>query len=91
MRRLYGQRRTVMLEVLHERLAGKFTISGEAAGIFMLIRFRSKAIPERAKQRNVLMASTRRFYISNPPMNEFILRFAGIGEGAIREGIERLA
>jgi GntR family transcriptional regulator/MocR family aminotransferase len=91
MRRLYARRRQTLIDALDRHLPGQATISGESAGVFLLVRFASAAVPACATRRGVLMASTGRFYASNPPPHEFILRFARIDERSMREGIARLA
>jgi hypothetical protein len=53
--------------------------------------FASRRPPFLRARHGVLMASTGRFYASNPPPHEFILRFAGIDERPMRDGIARLA
>jgi GntR family transcriptional regulator/MocR family aminotransferase len=90
MRRLYAQRRATLVEALDEHLGNQVTISGDSAGTFLLVRFRSGTIPAAAKQRGVRLASTERYYLSGTPPHEYILRFSGIAERTIREGIRRL-
>ena len=71
-------------------LSGQVTISRDAAGTFLLVRFTSGVIPTAAAQRGVRLASTERYYLSRAPSHEYILRFSGIGDRTIREGIRRL-
>jgi GntR family transcriptional regulator/MocR family aminotransferase len=91
MRRLYARRREVLVEELQRHFGDQVAISGDAAGMYVLVRFMSAAIPSRAGKRGVVLASTGRYYLGGAPAHEYILRFSGITERAIREGVRRLA
>lgn len=91
MRRLYGRRREVMHEALARHFGDHVTISGEAAGTYLVVRFACGVGSEGRSDRGVTLASTARYYVSGAAPHEYILRFSGISERAIREGIRRLA
>ena len=54
------------------------------------VRFRSSGVSARASRHNVHLGTTRPYYVSNAPENEYIIRFSAVGERTIREGIKRL-
>ena len=91
MRRLYKARRTVLAESLERYLGKHATIYGDAAGMHLLVGFRSPEIAARSRRNRVRIASAAEFYVSAAPPNEFVLGFSAIGERTIREGVKRLA
>jgi GntR family transcriptional regulator/MocR family aminotransferase len=91
MRRVYKARRTVLVDSLARYLGKQATIDGGAAGMHLLVRFRSPDIGARAARNRVRIASAAEFYMSAAPANAFVLGFSAIGERTIREGVKRLA
>ncbi|HVF17688.1 MAG TPA: aminotransferase class I/II-fold pyridoxal phosphate-dependent enzyme, partial [Steroidobacteraceae bacterium] len=90
MRRLYGQRRQVLVDALHERFGDQIELLGDAAGMHVAVRFADADIAERAIRNKVQMLSTREYYLGKARRDEFILGFSALNERTIREGVRRL-
>jgi GntR family transcriptional regulator / MocR family aminotransferase len=90
MRRLYSTRRSVLVDSLARHLGKRATIYGDAAGMHLLVRFRSHEIAAHSGRNRVRIASAAEFYVSDAPPNEYVLGFSAIGERTIREGVKRL-
>ena len=90
MRRLYKRRRDVLMEALERHCGDEVEVLGDAAGMHLVVRFTSGAVAARAARNHVHLASTRPYYVSGAPANEYIIRFSAVRERAIREGIKRL-
>jgi GntR family transcriptional regulator/MocR family aminotransferase len=91
MRRLYGDRRQALVAAVATHFGDSARVSGDPAGMHVLVRFDDPGIAERATANKVLLLKTSDYYLARPPQNEFILGFSGLGEKAIREGIARLS
>ena len=92
MRRLYKERRDVMLEALSRSFGDAVAVRGDAAGLHMTVRFRRiDDVRARAARSGVHLAGTSPYYASHPVPAECILGFAAIGPRTIREGIRRIA
>jgi GntR family transcriptional regulator/MocR family aminotransferase len=91
MRRLYKRRREALIDALEGHFGAKAQVTGDAAGLHVVVRFRSGAIAARARRQGVQLASTAPYYMAGTPDHEYILRFSSLGERAIREGVRRLA
>jgi len=92
MRRVYGERRSALVESLVRYLGDRVQIRGDAAGMHVLVRFPGglERIAEKAAAARVQLISSRGCYLTDPARDEFILGFSSIGERTIREGIRRL-
>ena len=90
MRRLYKRRRDVLMEALGRHFGDQAEVLGDAAGMHVVVRFRSNDVRAGASRNNVHLASTRPYYVSGAPGNEYLIRFSAVRERAIREGIKRL-
>jgi GntR family transcriptional regulator/MocR family aminotransferase len=90
MRRVYKRRRDVLMEALDRYFGEEVEVLGDAAGMHLVVRFKSSTVSARAGRNNVHLASTRPYYVSGAPANEYIIRFSAVRERAIREGIKRL-
>jgi GntR family transcriptional regulator/MocR family aminotransferase len=91
MRRLYKRRREVLVDALARHFRAGATVLGDAAGMHLVVRFDDPRIEALARRRGVELASTARYYMSDPPVGEFLIRFSSLSERAIREAIRRLA
>jgi GntR family transcriptional regulator/MocR family aminotransferase len=91
MRRLYGDRRQVLVESLQRHFADRINILGEAAGMHLALRTTDAGFADRARRSKVQIVSTRHYYLSKPRKDEFLLGFSSLSERSIREGIRRLA
>ena len=91
MRRLYGRRRLTLTTALARYLGDEVTVLSDAAGMFLMVRFASSRAAEQARRQGVNLTSTERFYLGPAPAHEYLLRFSGVGERTLREGIRRLA
>ena len=69
MRRLYKQRR-VLMEALGRHFGDQAEVLGDAAGMHVVVRFRSNAVSAAVSRNNVHLASTRPYYVSGAPGNE---------------------
>jgi GntR family transcriptional regulator/MocR family aminotransferase len=90
MRRVYKRRRDVLMEALDRYFGEEVEVLGDAAGMHLVVRFKSSTVSARAGRNHVHLASTRPYYVSGAPANEYIIRFSAVRERAIREGIKRL-
>lgn len=91
MRRVYKARREALLDALHRHFDTRAIVLGGAAGMHVVVRLDAGDVAGRAARRGVRLLSTRGYYAGAAPANEFILRFAGLGEKALREAVKRLA
>jgi GntR family transcriptional regulator/MocR family aminotransferase len=92
MRRIYGQRRHVLVESLERYFGDRVQVRGDAAGMHVLARFQDGEImAQRAASARVQLTSSEGYYLTEAPRGEFVLGFSSIGERSIREGIKRLA
>lgn len=91
MRRLYGQRREVLVDALRHHFGEAVEILGDPAGMHVLVRFADDGIAERARRNKVQLVGSGAYYLTRPPRNEFALGFSALGERTIREGVRRLA
>ncbi|MGA2877781.1 MAG: PLP-dependent aminotransferase family protein [Bryobacteraceae bacterium] len=96
MRRIYGERRNVLVESLERHFGDRVHIRGDAAGMHVLASFEAgdlhdQTIAERAAAAKVQLVSSAAYYLTAAPRGEFVLGFSSIGERSIREGIRRLA
>lgn len=91
MRRLYGQRRAVLVEALQRHFGERARVLGEATGMYLTARIADSTLAKRAAQAKVQLVSTRDYYLKNPRSDEFIFGFSALSERSIREGIRRLA
>jgi GntR family transcriptional regulator / MocR family aminotransferase len=95
MRSHYDRRRQVLVQALQEHFGPQVTILGEKAGIHVMVRFsldRSGAeIMARSLQAGVGIVPASPCYLTDGGEREFILGYGELEEGAIVEGIQRLA
>jgi GntR family transcriptional regulator/MocR family aminotransferase len=91
MRRLYGRRREVLTRALADVLGDEVSISCDGVGMFVVVRFSSERVAAQARKQGVRLTSTARYYLGDPPPHEYVLRFSGVGERTLREGVRRLA
>jgi GntR family transcriptional regulator/MocR family aminotransferase len=91
MRRLYGDRREVLVGALRRHFGDGVHIFGEAAGMHLMAAFDDPRVAERAERNRVQLLSAAGYYLTKPPGNEYIFGFSAVGERTIREGIRRLA
>jgi GntR family transcriptional regulator / MocR family aminotransferase len=91
MRRLYGQRRDVLVASLTAAFGDRCDILGDAAGMHLAVRTSEAALAERAARQKVQIVSTRDYYLRKPRRDEFLFGFSALSERSIREGIRRLA
>jgi len=91
MRRVYKRRREALLGALDRHFGRRAAVLGDAAGMHVVVRFDVPDMDGRAVRRGVELLSTREYYAGEPPANEFILRFSGLSERALREAVRRLA
>jgi GntR family transcriptional regulator/MocR family aminotransferase len=91
MRRLYGQRRAVLVEALTGAFGARCDILGDAAGMHLAMRTNDVALAERAARGRVQIVDTRDYYLRKPRRDEFVFGFSALSERSIREGVRRLA
>jgi GntR family transcriptional regulator/MocR family aminotransferase len=95
MRTLYDNRRQTLTRALETNFGDQATILGENAGMHLMIRLRSKLsddeVERRARLAGIGVVSARLYYLGEARRDEFVLGYAGLSEGRIREGIRRLA
>lgn len=96
MKRLYEQKRKVIIKELKKNLGKRVTIFGDNAGIHVLVRIESRLndaqIVERCWKLGVGVSSTRKLYLSEPQHSgEFMLNYGSLTEEEIESGIAVLA
>jgi GntR family transcriptional regulator/MocR family aminotransferase len=91
MRRLYGQRREVLVDSLARHFGPRAAVLGDPAGMHVLVRFADDSIAERAARNKVQITNAGAYYLGKAPRGEFVLGFSAMGERSIREGVRRLA
>jgi GntR family transcriptional regulator/MocR family aminotransferase len=91
MRRMYGERRRVLVDTLAAAFGERCEILGDAAGMHLALRMNDAAFAQRAARRKVQVVSTRDYYLRKPRRDEFVFGFSALSERSIREGIRRLA
>lgn len=97
LRQVYAERRMVLLKALAHYFGDRVGVSGESAGLHIMIRFNTgfstEEIVAKAAKAGVGLTSTERFYFSPAiaPNAEFILGYGNLAESQIEEGIRRLS
>jgi len=91
MRRVYGSRRAALVEALERHFGDRVRISGDAAGMHVLVKFEDRDIAAKAALAKVQLNSSEFCYLTEPPEGEYIIGFSSVSERAIREAIRRLA
>ncbi len=94
MRRLYQQRRDILLDELGRRLAAWCRPFGTAAGLQLTVRLprgRERELTRAAARAGVETPGLRGLYLSRPPLDGWILGFSALSEDAIVAGVRRLA
>jgi len=91
MRRVYKARREALIEALDRAFGRRLTVLGDAAGMHVVVRIDAPDLGRRAERNGVLLGTTRAYYTTEPPEDEYILRFAGLSERALREAVRRIA
>lgn len=94
MRSLYEKKRRLVVEMLEGLFEHRVKISGDNAGINILVRIESdlsdRELMERAAGAGVGITSTAQLYLSQAPRGEFLLNYGGIEESDLIEGLTRL-
>ncbi|MFJ5774447.1 PLP-dependent aminotransferase family protein [Streptomyces sp. NPDC093094] len=98
MTRLYRQRRRRLLEALYEHFGAEVRISGEAAGLHVLVTFTgARGVPEErivelAAGRGVRVYPASGYFILDPPAEPtFLVGYAALTTARITEGVALLA
>ena len=93
MRVLYRTRRAALLTALDRHLHGAFEISGESAGMHLVVRLPivdTRRFVERVHSAGVALMSTEAHHLGDPVPGEFIFGFAEHDEATIDEAIARV-
>lgn len=91
MRRLYGQRRSVLVAALAEHFGDAARVLGDAGGMHVMVRFADPEVGERARRHKVQLIDAAAYHLEGAPRGAYVLGYAALGERAIREGVRRLA
>ena len=95
LRRVYGRRRTALVEALERHMPGLLAYSPVAAGLHVMT-----ALPPGSEEGRVVRAAAERgvrvypgapFYLEQPSPPAILLGFSGLDEDNIDEGVRRLA
>ena len=92
-----AKRRTALLEAIDEHLPGRGRVTGANAGLHVVLWLDeepAEAVPSicaAAARRDVGVYSAGSFYLDPPAQACLLLGYGALDEGAIREGIGRLA
>lgn len=97
MSRLYRQRRTRLLEALYEHFGTEVRVSGEAAGLHVLVTFTgARGVPEReivdrAAAHGVRIYPASGYFVLDPPPEPtFLVGYAALTTARITEGVALL-
>ena len=94
MRLLYRERRSALVESLHEELGVPVDVAGEQAGLHLSItlppRFRDHEIAERAARQKLWLAPLSSSYLERPSPQGFILGFSNISADEMPRAVRRL-
>ena len=91
MRRIYKRRRDALAEALEHQLGDRAMLVGDTAGLHAVVQIAGPDLAARAGQGGVSFETTRACYAGPAPVNEILVRFAGVSERMLREGVRRLA
>lgn len=98
MTRLYRQRRSRLLEALYEHFGAEVRISGEAAGLHVLVTLlgagevSEEEIVRRAAARGVRIYRASGYFVQDPPAEPtFLMGYAALPAARITEGVALLA
>jgi DNA-binding transcriptional MocR family regulator len=81
------------LAALERHIGGQFEISGESAGMHLVVRLpvvETQRFVERARAAGVVLMSTIPHHLREPVPGEFIFGFADHDEATIDEAVARL-
>jgi hypothetical protein len=67
MRRLYGQRREVLVDSLARNFGERATVFGDPAGMHVLVRFADEGIAERSARNKVQITNAGAYYLGKAP------------------------
>jgi GntR family transcriptional regulator / MocR family aminotransferase len=95
MRSHYNRCRQALVQALKSHFGDRVTILGEQAGIHIMVRFATQLedaeIYEKAASVGVGLISARPHYLQGGGEHEFVLGYGELDEGAIVDGVARLA
>lgn len=95
LRRLYGEKRAILVEELQGHLAGRVSFSPLPAGLHILVYLEAGVDEDRVVQeaavRGVRVYSGAPFHIESDPPASILLGYSGLRDEAIREGVRRLS
>ena len=95
LRRLYGERRAVLVAALEERLGGRIKVSTVAAGLHVMLFLEPHVDEARlvvaAAERGVRVNPGAPYHLERPAPPSLLLGFSGLDADAIAEGVRRLA
>lgn len=94
-RRFYNQRRQVLVKAINQYLGNKATITGENAGIHLIVQLHTQLSEEKiiksANEVGVGMISLKPYYLQATTTKEFIFGYSSLTEAQLTEGVRRLA
>jgi GntR family transcriptional regulator / MocR family aminotransferase len=95
MRKLYDQRRQVLIQALKKYFGNQVTILGENAGLHLMVQFHTdfsdQEVVAKAAERGVKLVTAQRYYLKNAGKSEFVIGYSNLSEEKISEGVFRLA
>ena len=94
-RRIYGERRKLLIQNLQNSLGDIVGIEDHAAGMQLLAelpeQFNDKAIVEKAREQGVIVNALSSHYAVGPPGNGLVMGFCGFDNEEIERGIILIA
>ncbi len=91
MRRIYGERRRVLVAALQANFGDAVTVSGDPAGLHVMARFQDAGVGRRAARNGVYLVDAAAYHLGDAPPNAYLLGFSALDQDTIREGVRRLA
>ncbi len=95
MRKLYDQRRQVLIQAFKNYFGEQVTILGENAGLHLMVRFHSvfsdQEVVAKAAEKGVKLITAQRYYLQDGGNCEFVIGYSNLSEQEITEGVLRLS
>ena len=95
MRKLYDQRRQVLILAFKNYFGEQVTILGENAGLHLMVQFHTafsdQEIVVKAAEKGVKLITAQRYYLQDALKCEFVIGYSNLSESEITEGVFRLA
>jgi len=94
MRRIYGERREVLVKSIREEFGDFLKVHGAPSGMHVSVSlpegFDDAEISQRAAKQNLLLWPLSPYYAGKKPLNGFVLGFGSTATEQIAEAVRRM-